>query len=84
MDLEFLKREFGKDRIFYGGINTQIMPYISAEETRKLTRDTIRTLGTGGGLIIAPSQELMNDVPVENIKALVETIREEREKVLNL
>ena len=84
MDLEFLKREYGKDLIFYGGINTQVMPYISAEETRKLTRDTIRILGKGGGLIIAPSQELMNDVPVENIKALVETIREEREKVLYL
>jgi len=84
MDLEFLKREYGKDLIFFGGINTQVLPYISAEETRKLTRDTIRTLGKGGGLIIAPSQELMNDIPIENIKALVETIREEREKVLEL
>jgi hypothetical protein len=26
----------------------------------------------------------MNDIPIENIKALVETIREEREKVLTL
>ncbi len=84
MDLKFLKKEYGKDLIFFGGINTQVLPYISAEETKKLTRDTIRILGKGGGLIIAPSQELMNDVPVSNIKALVETIREEREKVLQL
>ena len=84
MDLAYLKKEYGKDLIFFGGINTQVLPYISAEETKKLTRDTIRILGKGGGHIIAPSQELMNDIPVENIKALVETIREEREKVLQL
>ena len=84
MDLAFLKKEYGKDLIFFGGINTQVLPYISSEETRKLTRDTIRILGKGGGLIIAPSQELMNDVPIENIRALVETIREERERVLEL
>jgi len=82
MDLEFLKREYGKDLIFFGGINTQVLPYISARETKELTRNAIRILGKGGGMIIAPSQELMNDVPIENIKALVETIKEEREKVL--
>ncbi|MCL4417491.1 MAG: hypothetical protein M1308_05535 [Actinobacteria bacterium] len=84
MNLEFLKKEYGKDLIFFGGINTQVLPYISIEETKKLTRDTIRILGKGGGHIIAPSQELMNDIPIANIKALVETIREEREKVLQL
>jgi uroporphyrinogen decarboxylase len=82
MDFEFLKREYGKDLIFFGGIDTQVMPFISAEETRELTRNTIRTLGKGGGYIIAPSQELMNDIPLENITAMVETIREERGKVL--
>ena len=47
-----------------------------------MTRETIRILGKGGGYIIAPSQEIMNDVPVENIKAMVQVIKEEREKVL--
>lgn len=84
MDLAFLKKEYGKDLIFFGGIDTQVMPYITPEEVREMTRNTIRTLGKGGGMIIAPSQELMNDIPVENIKALVETIREERESVLSM
>jgi uroporphyrinogen decarboxylase len=84
MDFNFLKREYGKDLIFFGGIDTQVLPFIGAEETRKLTRDTIHTLGRGGGYIIMPSQEIMNDVPLENIKVMVETIREEREKVLEL
>jgi len=84
MDLKFLKKEFGKDIIFFGGINTQKLPYISPEQTADLTRETIRILGKGGGYIIAPSQELMNDIPVENIKALVETIKEERVNVLDM
>lgn len=84
MDLGYLKKEFGKDLIFFGGIDTQVLPYITTEETKKLTRDTIRILGKGGGYIVAPSQEIMNDVPIENIKALVETMREERVNVLNL
>jgi len=82
MDLEYLKKEYGKHLTFFGGINTQVLPFITAEQTRELTRRTIRTLGKGGGCIIAPSQEIMNDVPIDNIKALVETIREERAKVL--
>jgi len=84
MDIEFLKKEYGKDLIFFGGINTQVLPYITPEETKEMTRSAIRILGKGGGMIIAPAQEIMNDVPIENIKALVETIREEREKVLNM
>lgn len=84
MDLKYLKKEFGKDLIFFGGIDTQVLPYITPEETRKLTRDTVRILGKGGGYIMAPSQEIMNDVPIENIKALVETIREERVNILDL
>jgi uroporphyrinogen decarboxylase len=83
MDLAHLKREYGKDLIFFGGINTQVLPFITPEQTREMARTTIRTLGRGGGYIIAPSQEIMNDVPIANIKALVETIREERERVLD-
>jgi uroporphyrinogen decarboxylase len=84
MDLKFLKKEFGKDIIFWGGIDTQyILPFGKPAEVREHTRDVIRVLGRGGGLIIAPSQEIMPDVPIENIKAMLETIKEERAKVLD-
>jgi len=84
MDIEFLKREYGKDLIFFGGIDTQKLPFLTEQETREMARKTIRILGKGGGYIIAPSQEIMNDVPIENVKAIVETIMEERENVLQL
>jgi len=84
MDLHYLKKEFGKDLIFYGGIDTQKLPYLTPDEVRHLTKETIGTLGKGGGLIISTSQEIMNDVPIENIKALVETIKQQRAQVLEV
>jgi uroporphyrinogen decarboxylase len=85
MDLAQLKREFGQDLVFWGGIETQnLLPFGTPEQVRDMVRQTIRLLGKGGGCIIAPSQEVMNDVPIANVKALVETIIEERQTVLGL
>ncbi|MCX6089233.1 MAG: uroporphyrinogen decarboxylase, partial [Candidatus Atribacteria bacterium] len=85
MDLKYLKKEFGKDITFFGGIDTQeFLPYGTPREVKLLARETIETLGQGGGMIIYPSQEIMNDVPIENIVALVDTILEERERVIKL
>ena len=85
MDLKYLKREFGKDLIFWGGIDTQhILPYASPDGVCDMVRETIYTLGKGGGYIVGPSQEITKDVPLENVKALVETIVIERERVLQL
>ena len=71
--------------MFWGGIETQkTLPFGTPAQVKEMARDAIRILGKGGGLIIAPSQEVMNDVPLENVKALVETIVEERESVLNM
>jgi len=82
MDLKKLKREYGKDLIFYGGINTQVLPHLNEQQTRDMVRETIRILGKGGGHIIAPAQEIMNDVPIANVKAMLETIKEERERAI--
>ncbi|HHW47162.1 MAG TPA: hypothetical protein GXX14_00885, partial [Clostridiaceae bacterium] len=51
-------------------------------EVKKSTSYVIETLGKGGGMIISPDQEVMGDVPIDNIKAMVETIREKRATVL--
>jgi uroporphyrinogen decarboxylase len=84
MDHKYLKKEYGKDIVFFGGIDTQdLLPFGTPAQVKQKAAETIRTLGRGGGHIIAPAQEIMKDVPIENVKALVETIRLEREKVLN-
>ncbi len=79
MDIKYLKKEFGKDLIFYGGIDTQeLLTFKSPTEVREQTLRTIEILGKDGGYIVAPSQEVMNNVPAENVDALVKTIREVR------
>ena len=42
------------------------------------TLRTIDILGKDGGLIIAPSQEVMNNVPVENVLAFMKAVKEAR------
>jgi uroporphyrinogen decarboxylase len=83
MDLAFLKEAFGRELVFWGGIDTQhVLPHGTPTEVREHTALVMRTLGKGGGLIIGPSQEIMSDVPIENVVAMVETIRAERERAL--
>jgi len=82
MDMAYLKREFGKDLTFWGGIGTQSLPFRTPQEVRTLAGAVIETLGKGGGMIIAPDQEIMADVPIENVVALVETIKAKRESVV--
>lgn len=83
MDLKYLKKEFGKDLTFWGGIDTQsILPFGTPEQVRETTREVIHTLGKGGGYIIGPSQEIMNDVPIHNVVAMLEVIMQERERAI--
>ena len=83
MDFRKLKKEYGRHIVFWGGIPTQtVFPFGTPDDVRRETREVIRTLGAGGGHIIGPDQEIMADVPIDNIVAYVETVREERDKVL--
>jgi uroporphyrinogen decarboxylase len=68
-----------KGRIaFHGGISTQkILPFGSPEEVRDETIRTISALGPTG-LIAAPDQDMIGDIPVENIVMMYKTIREYR------
>ena len=82
MDLDALKRNFGDRLSFWGGIDTQrLLPYGTPDEVRAESRRVIRMLGKGGRYMIAPSQEIMADVPLANITALLQTIAEERSHV---
>ena len=76
MDHEFLKREYGKDLIFYGGVDTQkLLAFGTPEEVYEGSLKTFDTLGKGGGYIAGPAQEIMDNVPPANVDALVKAIR---------
>lgn len=77
MDLKFLKDMYGDKITFWGGISTQrTLPYGTPEEVRRETREVIELMSKNGGYITCSSQEIQNDVPYENLKALIETAKE--------
>lgn len=82
-DLQKFKQEFGAQLTFWGGVDTQqLLPFGTPDDVRREATRVIRTLGKGGGHIIGPSQEVMKDVPLENVVALIETIVAERAKAI--
>ena len=83
MSLERLAERFGKQIVFYGGIDTQqLLPFGTPDAVLTAIKHCIQTLGANGRYIIAPSQEIMNDVPTENIRALVDGIKQYRNLTL--
>ena len=76
-DLPLLKKAFGKNIVFCGGIDThRVLPFGTAEEVRQEVRRVIQILGPGGGTMIASVHTIMDDVPPENILAMVDAVEE--------
>lgn len=79
LDLGALKREFGRDLTFCGGVNTQqLLPGGTPEQVRKEVFRLADEMGAGGGYILEPGITVQADVPVENLVALVEAAHEYR------
>lgn len=76
-DLPSLKKTFGKNLVFCGGIDShRILPFGSVEEVRQEVRRVMQALGPGGGCMIGAVHTVMNDVPPENILAMVDAVEE--------
>jgi len=73
-----LKKDFGKDIVFWGGgVDTQkILPYGSAEDVRKDVLKNIDALAPGGGFVFAAVHNIQAEVPPENIMALHDALTE--------
>jgi uroporphyrinogen decarboxylase len=72
-----LKAQFGDRLSFHSGIDIQhVMPFGTPAEVRAEAARSIRTLGMGGGYIIAPAHYLQPDVPPENVIALRDAVLE--------
>lgn len=73
MDPVVLKRDFGDNLSFHGGISVQTtMPFGSPEAVRAEVEERVRVLGQGGGYILAPSHAIQAGTPLENVLALLE------------
>ncbi|MCD6506900.1 hypothetical protein J7M22_09790 [Candidatus Poribacteria bacterium] len=79
MDPVKLKRLYGDKLTFWGTIGTQTtMPFGTPEEVKRVVHERVRTVGKGGGLVLAPTHVLEPDVPGENVIAFFEAVEETR------
>jgi uroporphyrinogen decarboxylase len=74
MDVAEMKRRYGQSLCLHGTISCQqTLPFGSAEDVATEVQQRIECCSQDGGLILAPSNTLQPDVPLENIFALYET-----------
>jgi uroporphyrinogen decarboxylase len=76
MDAGELKREFGRDLVFWGGgcDTREVLPQGSPEEVRRHVRQQVRTLRPGGGFVFQQVHNIQANVPPENVVAMLEAI----------
>jgi uroporphyrinogen decarboxylase len=81
MDAEKLKRQYGREISFWGGaVDTQnVLPRANPDEVRRDVKERIRCLAAGGGFVFAAVHNIQDDVPAENIIAMLEAFRELRD-----
>ncbi len=76
MDVYTLKARYGDRLSFHGGVGIQeLLPHGTPQQVAAEVRRLIRELGAGGGYILGPSHAVLTDTPVENLLALIETVR---------
>lgn len=80
-----LKKDFGKDLAFMGGVDTiNLLPNASSNEVFKETKKLIDIMSEdGGGYILAASHTIPPETPVENIFALYEAAGISKEQVFD-
>lgn len=78
MDTRSLKREFGKDLVFWGGgCDTQrVLPRGSREEIRREVRSRIEDLGRHGGMVFAQVHNIQPEVQPESIVTMLDAAYE--------
>jgi uroporphyrinogen decarboxylase len=80
-----LKKEFGRDVSFMGGVDTMgLLPHGTAEEVKKGTTELIEGMTSdGGGYILAASHTVPPETPDENIFAMYEAASVSKEEIFD-
>ncbi len=71
-----LKKDFGKDIVFWGGgVDTQkILPSGTVTEVADNVKRNIDALAPEGGFVFATVHNIQSDVPPQNILAMLEAL----------
>lgn len=78
MDPVGLKRDFGKDIVFWGGgVDTQdVLPHGTPKEVKEDVRRNIEVLASGGGFVFNTVHNIQADVPPGNVMAMWEALQQ--------
>ena len=78
MDTKRLKKDFGKDIVFWGGgIDTQyVLPRGTVQEVKDEVKRRIEDLAPSGGFVFNTVHNIQGDVPPENVIAMHEALLE--------
>jgi len=80
MDLQMLKKDFGKDICFWGGgIDTQqVLPNANVDEIKDHVSKTFDIMAPGGGWVFVPVHNIQADIPPRKIATIYKTAIEKR------
>jgi uroporphyrinogen-III decarboxylase len=78
MEPEQLKREFGRDIVFWGGgVDTQkTLMFGSADEVRKEVLQRCDIFEKRGGFVFNTVHNIQGNVPLKNVVAMFEALKE--------
>lgn len=84
-DLGYVKRTYGDILTPIGNVDSSItLPFGTREDVVNQTLECMRIAGPGGGYILGSDHSLHDGIPVENIYAMVETVKKYGEYPLRL
>ena len=78
MDPARLKRDFGRDLVFWGGgVDTRaVLNRGTPAQVRDQVRERLAVFAPGGGFVFNPVHNILPDVPPENILAMFQAVAE--------
>lgn len=78
MDPKILKEKYGDKLVFWGGgVDTQrTLPFGTPEEVRKEVNERCQIFGKGGGFVFNTIHNIQSKVPIENLMAMFQTVKE--------
>jgi uroporphyrinogen-III decarboxylase len=78
MDPRWLKREFGRQLVFWGGgVDTQqTLPFGTPDEVYRQVRERIDIFAEGGGFVFNSIHNVQGNVPTENVLAVFRALKD--------
>ena len=75
MDIEQVKGEYGNKLALLGNIDLgAVLAHGTPQEVIEDTKAHIQKLAPGGGYCLGSSNSVTRDVPIENYRAMIETV----------